>query len=186
MNFLPTELSDSVTLGQITRRLWLCEALLDLVVDELDKSIVLFREFLLENVVVLGPDLLDSLLAHSFGDHRHLLEGEDGFLCLTTAWACLLHVHHGLGGAWCRHGGGRPLWRGAWGMWPCELAALFKALDLISEIICNLFRGQGSLLEDGRCGAWCGGLLGAAVGVVEGHAAPPFLWARWGVKRVKI
>jgi hypothetical protein len=68
----------------------------------------------------------------------------------------------------------------------CELAALFKPLDLISEIICNLLRGEGSLLEDGGCGGGCGGLLGGAVGVVEGHAAPPLLWARWGVKRIKI
>jgi len=186
MNFLPTELSDSITLGQITRRLWFCEALLDLMVDKLDKSIVLFREFLLENVIVLGPNLLNSLLAHSFGDHRHLLEGEDWFLCLTAAGACLLHVHHRFGGTWGRHGWWGALGRRAWGMRSCELASLFKPLDLISEIISNLFRGEGGLLEDRRCGARCGGFLWGAVRVVDGHAAPPLLGARWGVKWIKI
>lgn len=40
MNFLPQE--NPFPLGEITWRLGLCEALLNLVVDELDKSVVLF------------------------------------------------------------------------------------------------------------------------------------------------
>lgn len=50
------------------------KTLLDLLVDELDESVVLLAQLLLQDPVVLLADLLSPLLAHPLADQRHLLE----------------------------------------------------------------------------------------------------------------
>jgi len=76
------------SLGEIARQLGLVETLLNLMVDELDEGVVLFRQFLLQNLIVLLAHLVCSLLTHPFADDGHLLEGED--------WL-VLGPHQGLG-----------------------------------------------------------------------------------------
>ena len=51
-----------IGLGQVTGQLGLVETLLNLMIDELDESVVLLRQFLLQNLVVLLTDLISSFL----------------------------------------------------------------------------------------------------------------------------
>jgi len=104
---------DSSPLGEVAGSLGFGEPLLNLVINKLDKGIILLGELLLEDVIVLGPDLLHPLLAHPVRDHDHLLQGEDRLLAVLVpdgggpcphgaagaSHGHRVHVHHRLRGA---------------------------------------------------------------------------------------
>jgi len=103
-------------LGEVAGSLGFGKPLLNLVINKLDKGIILLGELLLEDVIVLGPDLLHPLLAHPVSDHDHLLQGEDRLLAVLVSrdggggpgphggaagarHGHRVHIHHRLWGA---------------------------------------------------------------------------------------
>jgi len=134
-------------LAEVAGRHGFVESLLDLVVDELDEGIVLFREFLLQDLVILGPHLLHPLVTHPLGNHAHLFESEYGFIRVLgrghskAASTSLNHVslHHGF-----RRGRGRAR---RWRALAFELPPLLEALHLIPKVVCDLLGSQGRLFE---------------------------------------
>ena len=167
----------------------------------------LLRELLLEDVVVLGPDLLHPLLAHPVCDHDHLLQSEDRLLAVLVpsgggpgphgaAGAChghRVHVHHRFRGARGRHGRrgvaimmrrGRTGGRGGTSRAAMELTPPLETFDLIAEVVGDLLRGEGGLPEHG---GRLLDLLGGAVRAADVRGAPPpLLWSVGGVEGVKI
>ena len=172
-------------------------------------SSYLLGELLLQDVVVLGPDLLHPLLAHPVCDHYHLLQGEDRLLAVLlpgggdpgphgaagAGHGHRVHVHHRLRGArglgdWRRRvaimmrGGGSGGRGGTSSGASVELAPPLETLDLIAKVVGDLLWCEGRLPEHG------GGLLdllGGAVGAANmGGASSPLLGSVGGVEGVKI
>jgi len=74
-------------LGKITWRSCGLESLLDLIVGELDKSVVLLRQFHVQYLIVLLSDLGLLLFEHSLADKTNLSECEQRLLFATRTVA---------------------------------------------------------------------------------------------------
>jgi len=167
-------------------------------VDELDKSIVLFRELLMKDLVVLCPDLLHPLATHPLCYEGHLPQAEDRFVRAGAGTSSLVFgVHHGFWGSWSR--AWRCWWRGGGRRTPCpspraaapgtaELPPLLQPLYFVPQIVCYLLRGEGRLQEGrgGHRGAHHPLTLLRGVLPMEGHTAPALSGALRGVQGVEI